>query len=153
MVESFPIAPASSRSLWFFIPIAMVLLAAAATLLVTSLGPSRARYELSPAGLALRGDIYGRRLIPAADLRGGSARIVDLGREPELAPRWRTLGTGLPGYKAGWFRLRNGEKALVSLTDTRRAVYVPTSRGFALLLSPMQPDSFLAALRRVAPAS
>ena len=65
-MESFPIAPASSRSLWFFIPIAMVLLAAAATLLVTAMGPARARYELSPAGIAFRGDIYGRRLIPAA---------------------------------------------------------------------------------------
>ena len=51
-MESFPIAPASSRSLWFFIPIAMVLLAAAATLLVTAMGPARARYELSPAGIA-----------------------------------------------------------------------------------------------------
>ena len=153
MVESFPIAPASSRSLWFFIPIALALLAAAATLAITALALRRARYEVSPAGLALRGDVYGRRLIAAADLDAASARIVDLDREPELALRWRTLGTGLPGYKAGWFRLRNGEKALVSLTDTRRVVYVPTSRGFALLLSPAQPDSFLAALRRVAPAS
>ena len=152
-MESFPIAPASSRSLWFFIPIAMVLLAAAATLLVTAMGPARARYELSPAGIAFRGDIYGRRLIPAADLRGASARIVDLERDPELAPRWRTLGTGLPGYSAGWFRLRNGEKALVSLTDRHRAVYVPTSRGYALLVSPAEPDRFLAALRSVAPAS
>ncbi len=151
MAETFPIAPASSRPLWFFIPVAILLLAVAASLLMTALGPSRARIELSPAGLALRGDIYGRRLIPAASLRGGAARIVDLDREPELAPRWRTMGTGLPGYKAGWFKLSNGEKALLSLTDQHRAVYVPTSGGFALLVSPAQPDSFLAALRRVAP--
>ena len=152
-MESFPIAPASSRSLWFFIPVAVVLLAAAATMVMTILGPKRARYELSPAGIALRGDIYGRRLIPASELRGGAARILDLDREPDLAPRWRTMGTGLPGYRAGWFRLRNGEKALVSLTDTHHVVYVPTSRGFALLLSPAEPDRFLAAIRRVAPAS
>lgn len=153
MAESFPIAPASSRSLWFFIPIAMVMLAAAATLFMAALGPTRARIELTPEGLALRGDIYGRRLIPATSLRGDAARIVDLEREPELAPRWRTMGTGLPGYRAGWFKLRNGEKALLSLTDPHRAVYVPTSQGFALLLSPAQPDSFLAALRRVAPGT
>ena len=153
MVESFPIAPASSRSLWFFIPVAIIMLAAAAMLIITALGHSRARIELTPAGLALRGDIYGRRLIPAANLRGGAARIVDLGREPDLAPGWRTMGTGLPGYKAGWFKLRNGEKALLSLTDVHRAVYVPTSEGFALLLSPAQPDSFLTALRRVAPGN
>jgi hypothetical protein len=153
MVESFPIAPVSSRSLWFFIPIVMIMLAVAAMLILAALGPRRARYELSTGGIALRGDIYGRRLIPAADLRGGAARIIDLERERDLAPKWRTMGTGLPGYKAGWFRLRNGEKALLSLTDTHRAVYLPTTQGYALLLSPAQPDSFLAALRRVAPGS
>lgn len=152
-MESFPIAPASSRSLWFFIPVAIVLVAAAATLLMAALGPSRARVELSSAGLALRGDMYGRRLIAASELRGGAARIVDLEREPDLAPRWRTMGTGLPGYKAGWFRLRGGEKALVSLTNTRRAVYLPTTQGYALLLSPAEPDRFLVAVRRVAPAT
>ena len=150
-MEAFPIAPASSRSLWFFIPMVLVLFAAAAALLMTGLGSRRARYELSPAGLSLRGDLYGRRLIPASDLLGGAARIVNLDREPELSLRWRTMGTGLPGYKAGWFRLANGEKALVSLTDKQRAVYVPTARGFSLLLSPAEPDRFLAALRRVAP--
>jgi len=152
-MEAFPIAPASSRSLWFFIPIAIVLLAAAGMLVMSALGPTRARVELSPAGLSFRGDIYGRRLIPASELRGGLARIVDLGREPDLAPSWRTFGTGLPGYRSGWFRLKNGEKALVSLTDTHRVVYVPTGLGYALLVSPAQPDSFLAAIRRVAPAT
>lgn len=152
-MESFPIAPASSRSFWFFLPIAIILLAAAAMLVMTMLGPTRARVELSPAGIAFRGDIYGRRLIPAAELRGGLARIVDLDREPGLAPRWRTFGTGLPGYRAGWFRLRNGEKALVLLTDTHRAVYVPTALGYALLVSPAEPDRFLAAIRRTAPAT
>ncbi len=153
MVESFPIAPASSRSLWLFIPVAMIMLAAAAMLILAALGPRRARYELSPGGIALRGDIYGRRLIPAADLRGGSARIIDLDREKDFAPKWRTMGTGLPGYKAGWFRLRNGEKALLSLTETHRAVYVPTREGFALLLSPAEPERFLKALQAVAPGS
>ncbi len=153
MVESFPISPVSSRNLWFFVPVALAMLAAAAALLATTLGPKRARYELSPAGLALRGDLYGRGVIPASTIRGGAARILDLDQEPEYKPRWRTFGTGLPGYKAGWFRLRNGEKALLSLTDTHRAVYIPTREGYALLLSPAQPDSFLASLRRVAPGS
>jgi hypothetical protein len=57
------------------------------------------------------------------------------------------MGTGLPGYKAGWFRLRNGERALLYLTDRARAVYGPTSAGYGLLLSPAEPDAFHAALR------
>ena len=131
----------------------MVLLAAAGTLLVTAMGPARARYELSPAGIAFRGDIYGRRLIPpptcAARRRGSWTSSGTRSSRHDGA----RLGTGLPGYSAGWFRLKNGEKSLVSLTDRHRAVYVPTSRGYALLVSPAEPDSFLAALRRVAPAS
>ena len=35
----------------------------------------------------------------------------------QLRPGLRTMGTGLPGYRAGWFRLRNGEKALLYLTE------------------------------------
>ena len=61
----------------------------------------------------------------------------------------RTWGTGLPGYQSGWFRLRNGERALVYLTDRRKAVYVPTALGYSLLLSPDDPGAFLSALEAV----
>ena len=70
-------------------------------------------------------------------------------REPLslAADSWRRMGTGLPGYQAGWFRLRNGEKALLYLTDRARAVYIPTTAGYSLLLSPADPDGFLSQLR------
>jgi hypothetical protein len=68
---------------------------------------------------------------------------------PELQPTRRTFGTGLPGYRSGWFRLRNGERALLYLTDEARAVYVPTTAGYSVLLSPRDPDQFVAALRTV----
>jgi hypothetical protein len=61
----------------------------------------------------------------------------------------RTMGTSMPGYRAGWFRLRNGEKALLYLTDWSRVVYVPTTAGYGLLLSPSEPDQFLAAVHAV----
>jgi hypothetical protein len=77
------------------------------------------------------------------------ARRVDLGSQVELRPKWRRMGTGLPGYQAGWFRLRNGEKALLYLTDRTRAVYIPTTAGYSLLLSPADPDRFLSQLRSV----
>lgn len=60
------------------------------------------------------------------------------------------MGTGLPGYQAGWFRLTNGERALLYLTDRRRAVYVPTTAGYSVLLSPAEPDAFVSALRAIA---
>jgi hypothetical protein len=150
-MESFAIVPAASRGFWILMVAVLLILAAVAAMLFASArGAQASRFELSDAGLRLRGDLYGR-LIPAADLRGHSARLVDLARVPDLEPRWRTMGTGLPGYQAGWFRLRNGEKALLYLTDRRRAVYVPTHRGYSLLLSPEQPERFVERLRTLAP--
>jgi hypothetical protein len=62
------------------------------------------------------------------------------------------MGTAYPGYRAGWFRLRNGEKALVYLTETNRTVYVPTRNGYSVMLTPQQPERFLERLRAVAPS-
>ena len=91
-------------------------------------------------------------MIPAESLRGAAARLVDLSSAPELQPRLRTMGTTLPGYRAGWFRLRNGEKTLVYLTETSRTVYVPTRKGYSVMLTPQQPERFLERLRSVAPS-
>lgn len=150
-METFPIVPGSSRGVWIFVALIFVILGIAMCLLfVTARGATTSRFELSDAGLRLRGDLYGR-MIPASALRGGASRIVDLATTHELQPRWRTMGTAFPRYRAGWFRLRSGEKALLYLTDSRRAVYVPTTRGYSLLLSPQQPERFVERLRAVAP--
>jgi hypothetical protein len=149
VTEIFSIAPPVGRAMWLVLVIPGVIVAFVAGLLTMTVVSSRtARFEISPEGLRLRGDLYGR-LIPADQLRGLSARRVDFAANPEWTPQRRTMGTGLPGYRAGWFRLRNGEKALVYLTDANRAVYIPTSAGYSVLLSPSEPDAFLAALARV----
>ena len=144
----FPIAPAESRYLWFLIPVVVILLGAIAVLVTYVRGAQASRFEIRADGLRLDGDLYGR-LVPKSQLRVDLARRVDLGRDEELRPRWRRMGTGLPGYQAGWFRLRNGEKALLYLTDRSRAVYIPTTAGYSLLLSPADPDGFLSRLRSV----
>ena len=151
-MESFAIIPGPSRGLWVFFAVMLVILLIAATvLLATVRGARSSQFELSEAGLRLRGDMYGR-MIPVDTLRGGAARIVDLANTPDLQPRRRRMGTAFPGYRAGWFRLRNGEKALVYLTETSRTVYVPTRAGYSVMLTPQQPERFLERLRTVAPS-
>jgi hypothetical protein len=144
----FPIAPAESRYLWFLIPVIVILLGGVALLATSVRGAHESRFEIRADGLRLEGDLYGR-LVPRSQLRLDLARRVDLGREEELQPKSRRMGTALPGYQAGWFRLRNGEKALLYLTDRTRAVYIPTTAGYSLLLSPVDPDGFLSRLRSV----
>lgn len=106
------------------------------------------RFELSPEGLAIRGDLYGRRL-PAASLLTAQARVVDLTVDQDCRLVVRTNGAGFPGYGSGWFQLANGEKALIFVTDKRRVVYLPTREGYALLLSMAEPGQFLTALQHL----
>lgn len=148
-MQVFTIAPASLKRLWVLAPIIVVLALVGALLAVSLLGSRGARFEVSEAGLRIHGDFYGR-VVPAHAMRVADARRVDLAATRDLQPRLRTLGTGLPGYQSGWFRLRNGEKALLYLTDRGKAVYVPTTEGYSLLVSPADPDGFLSALRGVA---
>ncbi|OLE57099.1 MAG: hypothetical protein AUI36_14970, partial [Cyanobacteria bacterium 13_1_40CM_2_61_4] len=115
----FPIAPAESRYLWLLIPVVVILLGAVGLLATSLRGAHASRFAIGADGLRLEGDLYGR-VVPKSQLRVDLARRVDLGREEQLRPKWRRIGTALPGYQAGWFRLRNGEKALLYLTDRTR---------------------------------
>jgi hypothetical protein len=145
-MQTFPIAPAEFKAMWFIVAIVLFVMLLAGSLLATAVRGSRSStFAVSPEGLRLRGDLYGR-FIPAGHVRGGEARRVDFTVSPELQPRRRTMGTGMPGYQAGWFRLQNGDKALVYMTDSRRAVYVPTTEGYAVLVSPADPDAFVSAV-------
>lgn len=143
MREVFPIVPASTStyltSLALLLPVVLILL-------YLVLAPRLVRFELSPEGLAIRGELYGRR-IPAGELLAGQARPVDLRADSDRRLARRTNGVGLPGYRSGWFRLANGEKALVFVTDQSRVVYIPTRQGYSVLLSVERPQEFINRLR------
>jgi hypothetical protein len=103
-VQVFTIAAAGARPLWILLPIAIVLALSAAAVIAVSLGSRTARFEVSPAGLQLRGDFYGR-LIPADNLVVQNVRRVDFARAPELEPKRRTMGPGFQGTRldgSGW---------------------------------------------------
>ena len=108
-----------------------------------------ASFVVSAEGLSIHGGLYGRT-IPAAELDFEGARATDLTSDPAHALSFRRNGVGLPGYDGGWFQLRDGEKALVFLTDRRRVAYIPTRSGYALLLSVADPGAMVSALRQSA---
>lgn len=147
MATTFEIVPASSWGLgMLLVPIVLVLGLAATVLVASVTGARSATFEVSDDALTLRGDLYGRR-IPRASLRTADVRVVDLERDAGLRPARRTLGTSLPGYRAGWFRLADGQKALLYVTKSTRVVYVPTTEGYSVLLSPTDPDGLVSQLR------
>ncbi|HYO15488.1 MAG TPA: PH domain-containing protein [Thermoanaerobaculia bacterium] len=146
MPESFRIVPAASATLWVLAAVGLLLVGLTALFGYTAYASRNTRFTVSVEGLRIQGDLYGRT-IPLSELRTGEARALDLEREPQLRPRWRTNGVGLPGYLSGWFRLDNREKALLFVTDRKKVVYIPTTRGYAVLLSVAEPERFLSALR------
>ena len=147
MPEVFPLVSASSKPLWIAGGIACVLFGLACFFGYLAYSARHVQFEVHEDGLRINGDIYGRTIARTA-LNLEQARAVDLNQERSLQPRLRTFGTGLPGYRAGWFKLRSGEKALVFVTDYSRVVYIPTHEDYALLLSVAEPAAFLNALRR-----
>jgi hypothetical protein len=144
MQEVFPIAPASGRSVLF----GLVILAPVVLLLLyLTLAPRLVRFEVSREGLRIRGELYGRK-IPGDQLVLGQAKPLDLNTDTTYRLSRRTNGIGMPGYKSGWFRLENGEKSLVFVTDQSRVAYIPTTEGFSVLLSVERPQEFLNRLRQ-----
>jgi len=146
MTTVYSIIPAGKAPLWFFFGIAVLLLGVMVLLGATVVGSRFSRFEVSDSALRLRGDVYGRT-IPFERIVPDRVRVVDMATEPSLRPRSKRIGTALPGYQAGWFRLDNGEKALLYLTDRSRAVYIPTRDGYSVLLSPHDPDGMVATIR------
>lgn len=144
----FPILPASGTPLWFILAIVFVLVLLIVVFSLFAYSAQNARFELSDHGLRIRSWLYGR-FIPRDVLMTAAARLVNLWVEDAYKPRLRTNGVSLPGYNAGWFRLRNGEKALVFMTDASRVVYIPTNRGYSLLVSPAQPEEFLHSIQEL----
>lgn len=128
---------------WIVGVVALAVISAAAMVVLGMRTPSIA---VSVRGLEIRNSLFGRT-IPLADLDLGAARVVDRGGAPELAPKWRTWGIGLPGHLTGWFRLRNGEKALLFLGPSPRIAYIPTRRGYVILVNPVDPEGLLVRLR------
>jgi len=149
MVEVFTIAPASPKPLWVFAAIAVFLLALLLLFGFFAYASRATRFELSSEGLAIRRTMYGRT-IPWSSLNTDDAGVVNLQQAPHLRPRWRSNGIGLPGYQAGWFRLREG-RGLLFVTDPTRVVALPTREGYTLLLSVRDPEAFVQAIRRAKP--
>lgn len=146
-MDVFTISPASSKPLWSLAIICLILFIILLALTYTVYSARYSYIELNRNSLKLVGDFWGRN-IQLQELEMSGARIVNLTQDTLYAPVRRTFGTGLPGYASGWFRLRNGEKALLYLTQREKVVYLKSIKGYSLLLSLEEPEKFLSLLQR-----
>jgi len=107
------------------------------------------------AGVALNAQAIGidsglsNRLVALRQLAPRGLREVDLELHPELRPLLRTWGLGLPGFNGGWYRLRDGRKALCLITERERVCVLEDETGVAYLLSLADPAPLKRALQAV----
>ena len=123
--------------------IAMLLAAAAIGLVVVQLFAVRARIEAG--SLSVGGGLYTLR-IALQDVYPERAVFADKERIPALV--LRSNGISLPGLSLGWFVSSDRTKVFGALADRRKAILLPTSRGFDIVLSPRDPKAFVSALSR-----
>jgi hypothetical protein len=131
------------------IPLVIVFLA------ILSLSPiplirliSRARAYVEDGELVMITGV-GKKRIALANLRRHGLTIVDLNQRTSLIPRLRLWGASMPGLNAGWFKLRNGEKAVCLITEQNRVSYLRSDAdNLSLLLSLQEPDALKALIER-----
>jgi hypothetical protein len=133
-------------------PLAPILFTAALVIVVSGLATVWIERMIRRISVALDGDnlivdtgIVARRF-PLSTLRAAGLRTVSFAEHAELKPVVRTWGIGAPGLSSGWFRLRNGGKALCILTESERVTVLRTDDGIWVLLSLTDPSALRAVL-------
>jgi len=107
---------------------------------------SRVRAYVESGDLVMKTGVATKR-VPLAQLRARGLDVIDLQQRRDLFPRLRFWGASMPGLNAGWFKLRNGEKAFCIITGQNRVSYLRSaSDNVSLLLSLENPDQLKALL-------
>ncbi|MBL1146566.1 MAG: hypothetical protein HND56_05020 [Pseudomonadota bacterium] len=85
-----------------------------------------------------------------SEIDQGAIRRIDWQTDAALAPVKRDFGTGFPGFAAGWFTLRNDEKAFVIMvrdapegSDVLIPVQKTEGDSYQMILSLQDPQGFL----------
>ncbi len=122
----------------FIFPVTAILMLVACWLVYKQ---DTATLEITGDTLVIHAGWYSQE-IERSNLRLEEAQVLNLKDNHHLQPVLRTNGTGAPTLKAGWFILRNRDKAFLLITKTSEVLYLPT-RDFIFMASLKNPHDFL----------
>lgn len=128
----------SSRLL---VPIAISLVVF--TLIFVLLSTTKAK--LSGDRLIVGGALY-KVSLPLAKIDVAGIRSLDA-KDP-FKLRWRLNGMGWPGLNLGWFSSNGQKRMFVAATNKTHRVYIPTAEKYDILVTPVDPASFVDAIQK-----
>jgi len=103
--------------------------------------------SLTENELIIKSMFYGRK-IPLENIMINGIKKINLEENTEYNISVRTNGTSIPGFKSGWMRLKNGEKALTFITDKNNVVLIPV-KDYLLLFSMDNIDEFINKIKEI----
>lgn len=143
MASQFHLANYSTNLFYYFALLPGIVFA---LMLYAGYAANHISINVSDDALELNGVLYGRTVSKSSLVLDGVRKVNVASVDREFTPVKRTNGFGTSKIKYGWFTLQNGEKALLALSNQENAVYIPTTEGFALLVSPDNPDELVSKL-------
>lgn len=102
---------------------------------------SRVTFVVGAGKLKVTGDHFAETYA-LAELDLAGAQAVDLSEPGPYRLKWKTLGTGMPGYYSGEYALANGSPAVVFISDRKRVLHIPRRAAPALMVSVPDPLAF-----------
>ncbi len=130
--------------IWTLYPMILLCLVGGTTAFVLIVAP-RTRAEISQDRLQIHSLLYGHD-VSLKSLIPSEAKML---KWSDIRIRARLNGNSGSGPKMGWFKINDGEKALLIVTDVTelsQIVYLPTQKDYSVLLTLDRPRKFLAAL-------
>ncbi|MEY3359711.1 MAG: hypothetical protein RIS67_225 [Pseudomonadota bacterium] len=116
-----------------------------AILIAAAMGVRNPQAKLGKDGLSIKVSFIDKQWAISTIDRANAA-LVNLESRQELRPKWKLWGAAMPGLSSGLFKLYDGRKAHVYITDRSKVVYLPTQSG-PVLLSLERPREFLDTLQ------
>src|SRR5690606_22969415 len=102
------------------------------------------------SGLEIVTALY-RRKLAWSELDLEAARVIPLDEYPGRKPMFKTNAMAAFAFRGGSFRSRDLDKLFVATAGGKRLLWLPTTRGYTLLLEPRRPQALLERLRELAP--
>jgi hypothetical protein len=109
-------------------------------------GLTSSKLELRDSSLDFKAVFYGKR-VDINDVDLDNVKLLDYTEKQNL-PSYRTNGISLFGVNWGWFKLKNGRKSLMFVTDIKKAVLIPTNLDFDIIISTKEPEKLITAIAR-----